>query len=47
MSGSDDGLPGVAVVAALLVGLGAVICIIARVTAWILALLFSVCCVLV
>lgn len=47
MSGSDDGLPGAAMAVAFLVGLVVVICVIARVTAWALALLFCVCCVLV
>lgn len=47
MSGSDDGPPGVAIAAALLAGLVAVIVVAVRLAAWVLALLFSVCCVLV
>lgn len=47
MSGSDDGLPGAAMAVALLAGLVAVVLVAVRLAAWILALLFSVCCVLV
>lgn len=47
MSGSDDGLPGVAMVVALGVGLVGTFALAVRVLVWFLARVFSVCCVLV
>jgi hypothetical protein len=47
MSGSDDGLPGVAMVVALGVGLVGTFALAVRVLVWFLAWVFSVCCVLV
>ena len=47
MSGSNDGLPGVAMVVALGVGLVGTFVVAVRVLTWALAWLFSVCCVLV
>ena len=47
MSGSDDGLPGVAMVVALGVGLVSTFLIAVRALTWFLAWAFSVCCVLV
>lgn len=47
MSGSDDGLPGAAMVVALAVGLVGTFALAVRVLVWILAWLLSVCCVLV
>ncbi len=47
MSGSDNGLPGVAMVVALDVGLVGAFVVAVRVLTWFLAWVFSVCCVLV
>ena len=47
MSGSDDGLPGVAMVVALGVGLVGMFLVAVKALTWTLAWLFSVCCVLV
>ena len=47
MSGSDDGLPGVAMAVALGVGLVSTFVVAVRALTWVLAWLFSVCCVLV
>ena len=47
MSGSDDGLPGVAMVVALGVGLVTTFALAVRGLTWFLAWAFSVCCVLV
>ena len=47
MSGSDDGLPGVAMAVALGVGLVSMFLIAVRALTWFLAWVFSVCCVLV
>ena len=47
MTGSDDGLPGVAMVVALGVGLVGTFALAVRVLVWCLVWVFSVCCVLV
>lgn len=47
MGGSDDGLPGVATVVALGAGLVGTFVVAVRALTWVLAWLFSVCCVLV
>jgi hypothetical protein len=47
MRGSDDGLPGVAMAVALGVGLVGTFALAVRVLVWLLAWVFSVCCVLV
>jgi hypothetical protein len=47
MSGSDDGLPGVAMAVALGVGLVSTFAFAVRVLVWFLVWVFSVCCVLV
>lgn len=47
MNGSDDDLPGVAMVVALGVGLVGMFALVVRALVWFLAWVFSVCCVLV
>ena len=47
MSGSDDGLPGVAMVAALGIGLVSTFALAVRVLVWFLTWVFSICCAVV